>query len=140
MIPLEDPKDIQCSGTGVTDGCELSYGNREPNFSSVQEQVFLTTEGCSCLAPTLSPSTGATDACYGRDAQNHSLSQVIFRTPSPWCRSPGKSTTHIPCLCCVQQAGHAVGLPPRRGEEQRAQDRAQCPLRTAERQPRAPSP
>lgn len=42
-IPLEDQKDNQCSVIGVTDGRELSHGNREPNLSSVQEQVFLTT-------------------------------------------------------------------------------------------------
>jgi len=28
------------------------------------------------------------DACCGREAQHHGLSQVIFRTPSLWCGCP----------------------------------------------------
>lgn len=63
------------------------------------------------------------DACYGKDAQNHGLSQVIFRTPSPWCGGPkqAKSTVHIPCHAVVcNRLSSAMGLPSRRGEEQSA--------------------
>lgn len=59
MGPLEVGKDTQCSVTGVADGCKLSCGNWAPNLGSLQEQqVFLTTEGCSCLDPTPSLNTG----------------------------------------------------------------------------------